>query len=119
MINTAFKVTKSSKAVSTKAKSQPRGKDHLSQPMRPISPQAARSNGPTQPILLFPNLQKRQKPQNTQLPLKPEQVRVNSTDDNLASGSATAKPGYDHERSYLLKAVLAFLVPFLCCRDTR
>jgi len=82
MINTAFKVTKSSKAVSTKAKSQPRGKDHLSQPMRPISPQAARSNGPTQPILLFPNLQKRQKPQNTQLPhLKPEQVHVaNSTD---------------------------------------
>lgn len=57
-INTSFKVTKSGKAVSTKTKQQDRGREQPSLPMRPISPQAARNNGPNQPTLLFPNLQK-------------------------------------------------------------
>lgn len=64
-INTAFKVTKSSKVAFTKAKLHSQGKDNPSLPMHPISPQAARNNGPTKPTLLFPNLQKLH---GTQLP---------------------------------------------------
>ena len=60
-INTAFKVTKSAKTMPTKAKGPLGGKDQSSLPMRPISPQAARNNGPNQPTLLFPNLLKPQK----------------------------------------------------------
>ncbi len=59
-INTAFKVTKSgTSTVTKKTKTQTRAKDQPSSlPMRPLSPQAARNNGPNQPTLLFPNLQK-------------------------------------------------------------
>ncbi|KAI9872313.1 MAG: hypothetical protein M1830_001794 [Pleopsidium flavum] len=84
-INTAFKVTKSSNAGSTKAKSQSRGKVHPLQPMLPISPQAARNNGPTQPVLLFPNLQKPQKPQTTQpLHPNPQQIPVRKSSDTIS-----------------------------------
>lgn len=84
-INTAFKVTKSTKTVSTKAKAAPRGKDQSTLPMRPISPQAARNNGPNQPTLLFPNLLKSQKPLDPLLSsATPEKTHARKRSDTIS-----------------------------------
>lgn len=84
-INTAFKVTKSTKTVSTKTKAPPRGKDQSTLPMRPISPQAARNNGPNQPTLLFPNLLKSQKPLDPLLPsATPEKTHTRKRSDTIS-----------------------------------
>ena len=72
-INMAFKVTKSgqSKMKKSKSKSQVPGEDELSMPMVPLSPQAARNNGPVQiPTKppLFPNLTKSYKSERSSSP---------------------------------------------------
>lgn len=84
-INTAFKVTKSAKTMPAKAKAPPRGKDHAALPMRPISPQAARNNGPNQPTLLFPNLLKSQMPRDIQRPdSTPEKIHARKSRDTIS-----------------------------------
>ena len=84
-INTAFKVTKPVKAMGTKVKAPARGKDQSTLPMRPISPQAARNNGPNQPILLFPNLLKSPKPLDYSLPdSTPERNPARKSSDTIS-----------------------------------
>lgn len=72
-INQAFKVTKSSqpKSKKSKLKLQVHSEDELSMPMAPLSPQAARNNGPLQTPTkppLFPNLTLSYKPELSSSP---------------------------------------------------
>ena len=93
-INTAFKVTKPKPAqtsptnVKTKVHNSWAAKDQAEPPplsplpMCPLSPQAARNNGPTHPPLLFPNLHK------SQDVTSPVGTKVQGVCDRKRSGSA-------------------------------